>query len=182
MSGIRIAVITDVHANLPALAAVLESIRAEGCDAVFHTGDAIAIGPYPSECLDVLLNTPSIQFVMGNHDAYFADGLPEPRPAWMSEGEVEHQRWTHARLGSQMRSIIARWPYSLELEFEGVRTTFVHYGLAPSGRNFTPVARTQPSRTWTTCLSGTSPVSSSMATITRSRMCRAKRGTSIPAL
>ena len=141
MSGTRIAVITDVHANLPALAAVLGSIRTEGCNAVFHTGDAIAIGPYPSECLELLLNTPTIRLLMGNHDAYFADGLPEPRPAWMSKGEVEHQRWTHARLGSQLRSVIARWPYSLELEFEGVRTTFVHYGLAPSGRDFAPVAQ-----------------------------------------
>lgn len=137
----KIAVITDVHANLPALAAALSSIRAEGYDAVFHTGDAIGIGPYPSECLDLLFSTPGMQSVMGNHDAYFADGLPEPRPAWMSGGEVEHQRWTHTRLGPQARSVISAWPYSLELECDGVRTTLVHYGLRPSGRDFAPVIR-----------------------------------------
>ena len=65
----RVVVITDVHANLPALKAVLESIRVEGYDALVHTGDAIAIGPYPAECLDLLLGVPNIRFVMGNHDA-----------------------------------------------------------------------------------------------------------------
>jgi predicted phosphodiesterase len=35
---------TGTHANLPALEAALKAIRAEGCDAVFHTGDTIAIG------------------------------------------------------------------------------------------------------------------------------------------
>ena len=46
----RIAVITDVHANLPALEAAVGAIHACGCDAIVHTGDAIAIGPYPAEC------------------------------------------------------------------------------------------------------------------------------------
>jgi putative phosphoesterase len=137
----RIAVMTDVHANLPALEAALESIRAEGYDAIFHTGDAIAIGPFPAECLDLLLNIPNIQFVMGNHDAYFVHGLPTPQPAWLSDGEVRHQRWTHSRLDPHMRSVLANWPLLLEHDLEGVRTLFVHYALAPSGQDFWPVIK-----------------------------------------
>ena len=132
-------VLTDVHANLPALEAALEAIHAEGYDAIFHTGDAIAIGPYPAECLDLLLNTPNVRFVRGNHEAYFVDGLPEPRPAWMSDGEAQHQLWTHARLDPPLRSVLSQWPYVLEHEFEGVKTTFVHYGLVPSGRDFVSI-------------------------------------------
>ncbi len=55
----KIAVLTDVHGNLPALQAALRGIRREGCDAIFHTGDSIGIGPYPAECLELLLNTPN---------------------------------------------------------------------------------------------------------------------------
>lgn len=84
----RIVVITDVHANLPALEAALDSIRAEGYDVLFHTGDAIAIGPHPAECLDLLLSTPNTRFVIGNHEAWFINGLPTPLPSWISEGEV----------------------------------------------------------------------------------------------
>lgn len=137
----RAAIITDVHANLPALEAVLESIRAEGYDALFHTGDAIAIGPCPAECLDLLLSTPKAHFVMGNHEAYFVYGLPIPQPAWMSDGEVQHQHWTHSRLDPEMRSVLAGWPYVLEYEFEGIKAAFVHYGLDPSGQDFQAVVR-----------------------------------------
>lgn len=130
----RIVVITDVHANLPALEAALESIRAEGYDAIFHTGDAIAIGPYPAECLDLLLHTPNIHLVRGNHETYFVEGLPKPQPAWMSDGEVRHQHWTRARLDPQLRSVLTAWPYLLERDFEGVKTAFVHYRGVPGDR------------------------------------------------
>ena len=45
--------------------------------------------------------------VMGNHDAWFAFGLPHPRPAWMGEGELAHQRWVHAQLDPALRPIVA---------------------------------------------------------------------------
>jgi predicted phosphodiesterase len=132
----RIVVITDVHANLPALKAALASIRSEGYDLLIHTGDAIAIGPYPQECLELLLSIPNARFTLGNHEIYYLHGLPTPQPAWMSDGEVEHQLWTHAQLDGGMRSALAEWPYLLEQDFEGVKTTFVHYGLDASGTDF----------------------------------------------
>src|SRR5690349_24978652 len=110
-SRARIAVITDVHANLPALDAALAAIARAGCDAIFHTGDALGIGPYPAECLDRLLGTPNMRCLMGNHDEWFAHGLPAPRPAWMSEGEEQHQRWTHAQLDPALRAVVADWPW-----------------------------------------------------------------------
>ncbi len=73
----KIAVITDVHANLPALWAVLAATRQERCDLIVHTGDAIGIGPFPAECLELLLETPHMICLMGNHDAWLVDGLPK---------------------------------------------------------------------------------------------------------
>jgi predicted phosphodiesterase len=135
----RIAIFTDVHGNLPALEAALTAIERAGCDAVYHTGDAIAIGPYPAECLDRLLHTPRIHCVMGNHDAWFAFGLPQPQPPWMSDGEVIHQRWVHAMLDPALRAVVGAWPYAIEEEWAGSRCVFVHYGLTASGRDFAPV-------------------------------------------
>jgi predicted phosphodiesterase len=133
---VRIAVLTDVHGNLPALRAALAAIEDAECDAVYHTGDAIAIGPYPAECLDLLLGTPGMRCVMGNHDAWFAFGLPVPRPDWMSEGEHAHQLWTHGQLDPALRSVVAGWPFAIEEEIEGVRVLFVHYALDETGRGF----------------------------------------------
>jgi predicted phosphodiesterase len=130
------AVITDTHANLPTLEAALAAIRREGCDAIYHTGDAIAIGPYPAECLDLLLQTPEMHLVMGNHDAWFGFGLPMPRPAWMSDGEVAHQLWTHAQIDPALRPVVAGWPYVIDKTFDGVPITFLHYALTDSRRDF----------------------------------------------
>ena len=132
---------TDIHANLPALRAALTAIREEECDAIVHTGDAIAIGPQPAECLDLLLATPNVQCIMGNHESYFVNGLPEPQPSWMSDGERRHQKWPHARLDSRLHSVLAKLPYVLDREVEGVRFLFLHYALAPSGRDFAPAIR-----------------------------------------
>lgn len=135
----KIVVITDVHANLPALLAALNSINKEGYDAIFHTGDTIAIRPYPAECLDSMLCTLNIHFVKGNHETCFVNGLPTPKPAWMSDSEMQHQMWTHSRLDPQMVPILSKWPYFLKFNFEGVKTTFVHYGQMPSSLEFQPV-------------------------------------------
>jgi putative phosphoesterase len=137
----KIVVITDAHANLAALEAALTAIQAEGYDLLVHTGDAIAIGPYPAECLDLLLHTPNARFLMGNHERYAVEGLPTPRPAWMSDGEVQHQHWTHARLDAPMRTALAAWPLVLTYEFEGVRIALMHYALDPSGQDFQPVVQ-----------------------------------------
>jgi predicted phosphodiesterase len=137
----RIIVVTDVHANLPALRAALNEINTNGYDAFVVTGDTIGIGPYPGECLDLLLNAPNTCFVMGNHESYFVNGLPKPQLSGMSDGEVQHQLWTHGRLEPQLRKTMAKWPYRLDWNIEGVAVTFLHYALTVSGQDFVPVIR-----------------------------------------
>lgn len=130
----RIGVITDAHANVAALAAALAALRHAGCARIYHTGDAIDIGSQPAECLDLLLSAPDVVPLMGNHDAWFA-GAP-PAPGTVGHGELVHQAWTHAQLGAAQRVAMACWPYALEVEIEGVRLLFQHYGLAAGGREF----------------------------------------------
>ncbi len=137
----RLAFITDAHANLPALRAALEQIGREGYDLLYHGGDAIGLGPFPAETLDLLLNTPRIRFLMGNHDARFVYGVPTPRPAQISAGEVEHQLWTHVQLDPALRAELAAWPYVVEETLEGVKTTLLHYGLQASQRDWVPAIR-----------------------------------------
>jgi len=138
-AGVRIAILSDVHGNLPALKAALAAIEREGYDALYHTGDVIGIGPYPAECLRLLLDTPGARMIMGNHDAWFVHGLPQPRPSWMTEVELAHQQWVHAQLDPSLRSVVARWPYVIQEQIDGIQLTFTHYGLDDSGRGFVPV-------------------------------------------
>src|SRR5215212_8893139 len=63
----RVAVISDVHANLPAFQAVLEDIAREGVDATWCLGDLVGYGAQPDQC--VALARESCDFcLIGNHD------------------------------------------------------------------------------------------------------------------
>ncbi|HEY3345159.1 MAG TPA: metallophosphoesterase family protein [Anaerolineaceae bacterium] len=63
----RTLVISDIHANLPALEAVLQD--AGMVDAVWCLGDLIGYGPYPNECIDKVRGLPNLICLLGNHDA-----------------------------------------------------------------------------------------------------------------
>jgi predicted phosphodiesterase len=149
--GTRIVVFTDLHANLPALDAVLYDVRqgVGGCDAFFHLGDVIGIGPHPAECLERLLEMPDLCLVMGNHDEWLVDGFPVSPPKWVDqEDEFACQlwrnvqlnaHWTHEQIDGALEPLVAAWPYQIKREYDGVRVTFQHYALARSGTDFEPL-------------------------------------------
>lgn len=133
----RIAVITDAHANLPALQVALQDIGEQGCDAIYHTGDAIGIGPYPAECLDLLLSTPRMRCLIGNHDAWFAFGLPDPWP--YSPEELAHQHWVHGQLDAALRPAVAAWPVVARESPDGVGVALLHYAPTGAPGTFAPI-------------------------------------------
>jgi predicted phosphodiesterase len=137
----RFAVIADIHANLPALTAVLEAIDRERISKTYCLGDVIGIGPFPAETLATVLAHRGVTPVMGNHDSWFAHGLPQPRPEWMTEGEEAHHRWVHAQLDPAMRSAVQLWPWRIEERFNDLGIDFQHYALASSGRDFKEIVR-----------------------------------------
>jgi predicted phosphodiesterase len=63
----RVAVISDVHANYHALESVLEEIDAENVDAVWCLGDTVGYGPLPNECCATVEARADVCLV-GNHD------------------------------------------------------------------------------------------------------------------
>jgi diadenosine tetraphosphatase ApaH/serine/threonine PP2A family protein phosphatase len=62
----RVLVISDVHANLTALTAVLAD--AGKVDQVWCLGDIAGYGPDPNECIELIRATPKLTCMMGNHD------------------------------------------------------------------------------------------------------------------
>jgi diadenosine tetraphosphatase ApaH/serine/threonine PP2A family protein phosphatase len=63
----RIAVISDIHANQHALEAVLAAIDADGADEIWCLGDTVGYGPKPNECVALVRERTSI-CLAGNHD------------------------------------------------------------------------------------------------------------------
>jgi len=69
----RIAFISDVHANLEALTAVMQDIERSNVERVFFLGDAVGYGADPDKCIKLICDVCEIK-LLGNHD-YVAMGL-----------------------------------------------------------------------------------------------------------
>jgi predicted phosphodiesterase len=65
----RYAIITDIHANLPALRAVLQSIAQSDIGKLICLGDIVGYGAWPAECVQTI-RAIDCPVVMGNHDSY----------------------------------------------------------------------------------------------------------------
>jgi putative phosphoesterase len=63
----RVALLSDIHANLPALEAVLDHIRAQSFDAVYCLGDLVGYAPFPNEVIE-RIRSERIPTIMGNYD------------------------------------------------------------------------------------------------------------------
>jgi putative phosphoesterase len=64
-----IAILSDVHGNLPALEAVLQDTRSRGCDRFISLGDVVGYYAQPGECIDLLHQHDAVN-ILGNHDSY----------------------------------------------------------------------------------------------------------------
>ena len=98
----RIAVISDVHANLHALEAVLAAIDAQPPDQIWCLGDTIGYGPRPNECCALVAERASVCLV-GNHDlaALGSVSLDEFNPE-----AAAAERWTGAELNADSRAFL----------------------------------------------------------------------------
>lgn len=115
----NIALMSDIHANLPALEAVLAHMDDRGdLDAVYHLGDLVGYAPWPDEVV-ALLAERGIPGVAGNYDSTTATGYKhcgcryeDPR-----QEELSHisYAWTLAHTSSGTKRRLAALPFRLDL-------------------------------------------------------------------
>jgi putative phosphoesterase len=72
----RIAVISDIHSNLPALEGFFEFIKGLDVEKIVCLGDLVGYNPWPNECVEMVREN-DIPTIMGNHDRVAA-GIEEP--------------------------------------------------------------------------------------------------------
>jgi len=73
----RVAILADIHGNLPALNAVLDDAARQKIKTFWCVGDVVGYGPWPAQCWSALqkLNIAPTGWVVGNHDLGLVDGL-----------------------------------------------------------------------------------------------------------
>ena len=100
-----IALISDIHANLPALEAVLSAVRRHHPDRILSLGDQINLGPSPREVLS-LLKENGVCCLHGNHERYVLSALDgDAAYAGANFGSV---RW-NAEKAAQRRDFLSRY-------------------------------------------------------------------------
>ena len=113
----RYALISDIHANLPALEAVLNSIAARPeIIATYHLGDLVGYGPWPNETISLLKGF-RIAGIQGNHDDKIAtSGAPAPRAP---DELLSHVEWTARETTTENKALLARLPFRMDLRPTG---------------------------------------------------------------
>ena len=106
----RIAVLSDIHANLPALDAVLTDAGA--VDAVWHLGDVVGYGPEPDAVVARLREVGAVG-VRGNHDAAACGG---PEIDWFNPDARRAMEWTRTALGPTTLAWLTALPERLLIE------------------------------------------------------------------
>jgi predicted phosphodiesterase len=112
--------ISDVHANLPALEAVLADIGQQSVDQIFCAGDLVGQGPHPNQVVS-LIRKAGIPSILGNQEIEFRElgDRAQPNPK-------KHMLWTIAVLKRKNRKYLLGLPPDLQLEVEGVGILIVH--------------------------------------------------------
>lgn len=125
----KIGVITDVHGNLAAAKAAVVEMKKAGCDKIISLGDVLAIGPYPKKTLAYLISEQVI-LLKGNHEMYYLMDEKTLRAHAQYPGELVHQLWVRATMGSDYYEYIKAMPRELTLNIEGKTLYFTHYAMA----------------------------------------------------
>jgi putative phosphoesterase len=125
----QVAIITDLHGNLPALEAALARVEEIGPDALYCGGDLVGYGPWPNEVCH-LIEERGIPTIYGNYDYAIARDEEDCGCAYVTEHDRElGQRsvdWTLEHTDRRSKDFMAGLPFDLRFALGGKRVRLVH--------------------------------------------------------
>jgi predicted phosphodiesterase len=110
----QIALISDIHGNIPALEATLHDIRRRDIRRIFCLGDLVGKGPHSDQAVDICRDVCEIT-IRGNWDDFIQATTDNPT-----------FRWHQQRLGSTRLAYLASLPNTLDFVMSGKRIRLFH--------------------------------------------------------
>jgi putative phosphoesterase len=124
-----VAVITDIHGNLPALQAVLGRAEELGIERVCCGGDLVGYGPSPNEVC-ALIEERGIPTIYGNYDYAIARDLEDCGCAYIDQHDRELGQqsvdWTLVHTNQASKDFMRELPFDLHFDVGGVPVHLVH--------------------------------------------------------
>ncbi len=126
---VDIALLSDIHGNLPALEAVIADLRRWQPDAVYVLGDMVHGCVWSAEVMDLLCGL-GWPMLLGNHDAAVLQlGTPRMEPRYADRLRYAGLWWTRGRLAAGHLAVLAELPRELSLSFPGMPPLRLLHGL-----------------------------------------------------
>ncbi|MBN1536001.1 MAG: metallophosphoesterase family protein [Anaerolineales bacterium] len=122
-----VALLGDIHANLPALEAVIAHAQAHHVQQYWNTGDFLGYGAFPNEIFDCLHHIGAVSIV-GNYDLKVLN-FPTKQRKWKKNkrpGKYLAFKWAHEQLLEENAQYLRSLPEKLEMEIENRRILMVH--------------------------------------------------------
>lgn len=122
----RLAVLADIHGNLPALNAIIADMTQFDVDCVVVAGDSVNWGPFSRQVLEIISER-EWALIRGNNELYVLDYATERAPAHWSS--FTFPPYLHDQLGDAWVGRLAMLPDSLELRFRDAPSLRVVHGI-----------------------------------------------------
>ena len=116
----KIALLSDIHANLPALEAVLAEIDRRNPDSIYCLGDLVGYAPYPNEVVEIIRQR-KIPTIAGNHDEFI--GLsPHGQELYVINEDQDNgtisKTFTNQIISSEARAYLKHLPRYFQIDFQ----------------------------------------------------------------
>jgi putative phosphoesterase len=124
----RLAILSDIHGNLPALEAVMADMKRFDVDQVIVAGDVMNFGPFSRQTAEIVIaqNWPVIR---GNNEFFLIDyDTPRAPAEWSDPLQFAPIAWLSRQFDQTLKKQIAAWPDSLNLRYEDAPPIQVFHG------------------------------------------------------
>lgn len=123
----RIALMADLHANLPALEAVLEHSRQQGAEAIWNLGDMVGYGPFPDEVVKQCRSTYALS-TLGAYDRQVVRFKRRKEKRGKRKGAEEYQvlEWTFDHLSGKSQKFLRFLSAEIRMQVRGKRVLLTH--------------------------------------------------------
>ena len=136
----KVALIGDIHANLPALEAVLSHARDQGIEKVWHVGDFLGYGPFPNEVVQLLRKDDSVLSILGNYDSKVLE-FKQKRNKWRKSKHPDKYlafEWAYENLSKKNRKYLRFLSQEMRIKIRGHRILLTHGSPASDREPLTP--------------------------------------------
>ncbi len=124
----RLAVLADIHGNLPALEAVMADFAPFKVDQVVVAGDVINWGPFSAQVVECITRE-GWTVIRGNNELYVLDyQTPRARPEWSERSAFPMLPWLSRQFDVCGKEIVASWSETLSLQFADAPALRVFHG------------------------------------------------------